>query len=228
MSAKSHKKAAIPGVVVARLTRYLTCVQTLCPKKAGWISSQDIASALGVTGATVRRDLAKFSLGGITNRGYEAEPLYQNLIRLLGADTGWRIVVVGAGNLGKALAMHGNLQRMGFKVCGIFDADGRKFGKKVARYKVRPMTELASFIGRAKIDMGVIAVPAASAQAVADIMVAAGIRGLFNLSFTHVITPRHVGHVEGRLVAGMLELGHTLKHLPARVGTRGRRKKDHA
>ncbi len=201
----------IPGVVVSRLTKYLTCAQGFCREGAEWVSSREIADALGITGATVRRDLARLDVGGVTNRGYRTERLHAGLVSFLGADVGWTAVVVGAGNLGKALALHGNLSRLGIRICGIFDTDGRKIGKKVGKLVVCPMVEMARMIHNEGVDIGIIAVPASAAQTVADIMVLAGIRGIFNLSFIHIVVPKHIKMVEGRLVAGMLELGHSIK-----------------
>lgn len=211
MGRSGGERRGTPGVVVSRLTRYLTYIHTFSSNKEGWISSQDMADALGITSATVRRDLAGLDVGGVTNRGYEVRRLHRGLVEFLGADAGWRAVVVGAGNMGKALALHGNLSRLGFKVCGIFDSDGRKIGMKVGRLMVRSMKELPRFIIKGGIEIGIIAVPASAAQAVADIMIVSGIRGIFNLSFTHVITPKRVKQMEGRLVAGMLELSHAIK-----------------
>lgn len=207
-----NPERGIPGVVVSRLTRYLTCLQGFRRKGAGWVSSQDVADALGVTSATVRRDLARLNVSGVTNRGYEAGRLYRGLVEFLGADKTWRVVVVGAGNLGKALALHGNLSRLGFRVCGIFDTDGRKTGKHVGKLMVQSLDDLPRVIRRGRVEIGVIAVPAAAAQPVADVMIVSGIRGIFNLSFAHVIAPRGVKVIEARLVAGMLELGHAIKH----------------
>ncbi len=201
----------IPGVVVSRLTKYLTCSQGFRREGAEWVSSRDIADALGITAATVRRDLARLDVGGVTNRGYATARLHSGLVEFLGADVGWTAVVVGAGNLGKALALHGNLARLGIRVCGIFDTDGRKIGKKVGTLVVRGMSEMPTMIHEEEVDIGVLAVPDAAAQAVADVMILAGVRGIFNLSFIHVVVPGNLKMVEGRLVAGMLELGHAIK-----------------
>lgn len=215
----------MPAVAVARLTRYLTCVQALRGENTDWISSQSIADALGITSATVRRDLAGLDVGGVTNRGYAADRLYNGLVKFLGADTGWKAVVVGAGNMGKALALHGNLARLGFVVCGIFDIDGRKVGKKVGELVVRPMNILPQAIHEGNVDIGIIAVPGPAAQSVADIMIMSGIRGVFNLSFAHIAAPAKVKNMEGRLVAGMLELGHALKHQSSRAHKTKRKNK---
>jgi redox-sensing transcriptional repressor len=210
MAAKGRIRE-LPEAVVGRLTKYLTCAQGFVSEGAEWVSSKEIGAALGITPATVRRDLAGLDVGGMTHRGYQTERLHDGLVRCLGADTGWKAVVVGAGNLGKALALHGNLSRLGIRICGIFDTDGRKVGKKVGKLTVRPMREMPRTIHREAVDMGVIAVPAAAAQSVADLMIIAGVRGIFNLAFIHVAVPRSCRMVEGRLVAGILELGHAIK-----------------
>lgn len=201
----------IPRAVVARLTKYLTYALSLSEEKVKWVSSQEISDALGVTSATIRRDLLHLNISGVTNRGYVVEKLCGELLSFLGADVGWNVVVVGAGNLGKALAMHGDLHRRGFSVCGIFDCDGRKVGTRVGQLNVQSMEELPQVVSKKDVDIGVISVPGASAQNAADILIASGVKGIFNLSLTHIAAPRRTIVVEGRLIAGMLELGHALK-----------------
>ncbi|MBN2302672.1 MAG: redox-sensing transcriptional repressor Rex [Lentisphaerae bacterium] len=215
----SGKDNSIPGAVVSRLTKYLTHAQVLRGEGVQWVSSSELGEELGLTSATVRKDLAHVSVGGITNRGYEVTVLCDALLSFLGVDVGWNAIVVGAGNLGKALALHGELFRHGFAICGVFDSDGRKVGMRVGGLTVRPMSELAATIHDERVDIGVIAVPAAAAQSVADLLIISGIRGLLNLSLIHIVAPSNVPVVDGRLVARMLELGHAVRTSAARGDT---------
>jgi redox-sensing transcriptional repressor len=200
-----------PVAVISRLARYLTYAQSLRKEAVGWVSSRQMAEALDVTDATVRRDLACVGLGGVTNRGYEVEGVCGGLLGFLGADEGWNTVVVGAGNLGKALALHGELARRGFRVRGIFDADGRKVGTRVGALTVQPMAELPQSIVRRKVEIGIVAVPPDAAQSVADVMIISGIKGIFNLALTHVVAPSRVKVVEGRLISALIEIGYAIR-----------------
>ena len=205
-------RRVIPPLVIRRLTKYLAHVQVLCEERVEWVSSQELASTLGLTSSTVRQDLSYVEFSGISKRGYRTDGLQSELTQVLGVDKPWKMVVVGAGNLGRALAMHGEFPRRGFNICGIFDNDRRIVGRKVGRLTVQPDTELGPFVAREGIDIGVMAVPAAAAQDVADLLVRSGVRGLLNLALTHLRVPPHVCVIDSRIVASLVELSHALKY----------------
>ena len=196
----------IPPTVVKRLTRYLAHVQLMREEGKEWVSSQELGDALGLTPSTVRQDLSHIDFSGISKRGYETSGLAQVLSRLIGADKLWRAVVVGAGNLGKALVLHEDFERRGFEIRAVFDADRRKAGRKVGMQSVYPMAELGRVVRKEKIDIGIIAVPAVAAQEVAEQLARAGVKGLLNLALTHVIVPGKVAVVDSRIVASLQEL----------------------
>ena len=201
----------LPQSVLRRLTKYLSHAQLMQTRGADWVSSQEIAEALGVTSSTVRQDLTHLDFSGTSKKGYATEGLRAALGAVLGADVVWSMIVVGAGNLGSALALHEEFMRRGFSLQGIFDADPHKIGLKFGAFRVQPMEELPAVVGKKKIDIGIIAVPTAVAQRVADLMIASGIRGLLNLTFSHVVAPRRVAVVDARIVASLQELAHAIK-----------------
>lgn len=201
----------IPQSVLRRLTKYLAHAQVMQARGVDWVSSQEIADALGVTSSTVRQDLTHLDFSGTSKKGYATVGLKDALGTVLGADVAWSMIVVGAGNLGSALALHEEFGRRGFNLCGIFDVDPRKIGRKFGDFRVHPMEDLPAFIGEKKIDIGIIAVPASAAQRVADLMIASGIRGLLNLTFSHIVAPRRVAVVDTRIVASLQELAHAIK-----------------
>jgi redox-sensing transcriptional repressor len=176
-----------------------------------WISSSDLADALGLTSSTVRQDLSHLDLTGVSKRGYSTVRLETVLRRELGTDRLQRIVIVGAGHLGSALSLHGALKENGFETSGIFDARDDKVGERVGRLKVRPMSALPGVVKNRNVDIGIIAVPADSAQRVADQLVLAGVKGLLNLAYVHIRVPRKVALVDARILASLQELSYATR-----------------
>ena len=207
---------SIPASVIRRLTAYLTRAQTLCAAGVEWVSSQELAEDLGLTSSTVRQDLTHLDFCGISRRGYQVAGLQAVLSRVLGGDTVWNMAVVGAGNIGKALALHREFSRRGFTICGLFDSDPKKIGKKVGGLTIQSIQALGPLARTRRVDIGVIAVPSAAAQSVADILVAARVRGLLNLTHVHLAAPRSVPVVEVRIVASLQELAHAISLVPCR------------
>jgi redox-sensing transcriptional repressor len=201
----------VPPSVVRRLTKYLAHVQQRCGEGVEWVSSNELAQTLGLTSSTVRQDLSHVDFYGVSKRGYATDGLRRVLADLLGADKTWRMVMVGAGHLGQALAQHEEFQRRGLSICGIFDNDRKKVGTKVGKLTVQAMGGMPAYVGANAIDIGVIAVPALAAQYVADLLIASGIRGILNLSLAHIIAPKHVPVIDTRIVANLLELTHAIK-----------------
>ena len=177
----SDKTKRMPPAVIRRLTRYLTQVQDMRGDGLEWVSSQELAANLGLTSSTVRQDLSHLDFSGISKKGYQTEGLESVLAVTLGADMSWRVVVVGAGNLGRAIALHEEFSRRDFNICGVFDADSAKVGSKIGDIDVLGMDRLCETVSACDVDMGIIAVPAAAAQGVADRLVMAGVHGLHML-----------------------------------------------
>ena len=203
--------ADTPRSVVRRLARYYAVVQDLRRDGVDWVSSQEMAEALELTSSTVRQDLSHLDFSGISKRGYETFGLEEALATVLGADVTWNMVVVGAGNLGCALTRLEEFQRKGFRICGVFDTDTKKIGKRVGQLSVQGMYELPGVVRTRQAQIGVIAVPAAAAQGVADILVAAGVQGLLNLAMAHITVPKDIAVVHERIVEGLHELCHAIR-----------------
>lgn len=203
-------RSPIPPSVIRRLTKYLAYAQEMSAQKMRWCSSKEIADQLGLTSSTVRQDLMHVDYSGRSKRGYETEELKVVIEHLLGADKRWTVVVVGAGNVGRALALHEEFTRRSFSICGLFDADPEKIGQTCGDLTVQSMRELPAAIVSRGVDIGVLAVPAGAAQRVADLLIAAGVRGLLNLSPSHVVSPRRVPVVDVRIVASLQELAHAI------------------
>jgi len=214
----------IPRPTVDRLTMYLAHMRGLRKKEIEWVQSQQIADALCLTSSTVRQDLTYLDFSGVSKRGYETEKLERVLNKELGANKTTNMAVVGAGNLGRALALHGEFKRNGLMICAVFDSSPGIIGRKIGNLEVKAMTELPNVIRKMKIDIGIIAVPASSAQEAANALVSAGLCGLLNLAPVHVCVPEHVATVEARIIPNLQELLHLMKN-PKTPGGKGTKSK---
>ena len=191
--APAARSEHVPESTVRRLSTYYRLLQTLAAQSEGeQVSSGKIAALTGFTAAQVRRDLAYFGTFGRRGVGYENRELQRSLATILGIDRGWRIALVGVGNLGQALLSYRGFPRQGFHVVAAFDRDPQKVGQIVRRVRVRPMSALPAAVRSLNLQMAVIAVPADSAQEVAAAVVAAGITGILNFAPTKLAVPEQV------------------------------------
>jgi redox-sensing transcriptional repressor len=211
MNPNEPQAVKIPVSVVRRLPKYLTHAQRLRQTGVEWVSSTELAEALGLTSSTVRQDLSHIDFFGISKRGYSTAGLETALATTLGADHEICCVVVGAGNLGRALAQHEEFSRQGFKICGIFDSHPNVIGKKVGKLLVQGMADLPGVVCGQDVDIGIVTVPHAAAQQVADQLIVAGVRGLLNLTTAHIIVPKKVSLVDARVLASLRELAYAVK-----------------
>lgn len=203
--------AKLPTPVVARLTKYLVHIQDARAEGQEWVLSHQLACALGLTSSTVRQDLSYLDLSGTSKRGYETKRLEWVLFKELGADRVANVVIVGAGNLGRALALHSGFERSGFMICGIFDSSARVIGKRIGHLEVKGMKELLREVRARKADIGMLAVPQWSAQEAADALILAGVRGLLNLTPAHVLAPERVPVVDAKIITSLRELLYRMK-----------------
>lgn len=206
-----NRPSKLPEPVLRRLPRYLIDVQELHANGVTWVSSGELGTALGLTSSTVRQDLSHLDLEGVSKRGYEIEKLMSALIRELGADRKYRVLVIGAGFLGSAIALHGELARYGFEVRALMDVNPEIIGTSVGRLTIRPMSALADVVEREQVDIAIIAVPAAHAQVVADELIAAGVTALLNLALVQLKVSESVRVVDERIVVSLQELAYLLR-----------------
>lgn len=183
---------SIPKAAVFRLSLYLRELVEFQKTGVKTLSSARLASVLGFTDVRVRKDLAYFGQFGYPGVGYKVDELIGELKRILGTDRMWDVVLIGCGNLGRALAAYKGFRKQGFNLVGVFDADPKKAGKTVGELTIRPMEELAETVARTGCRIAMISVPAEQAQTVADQAAAAGIRGILNFAPTIISTPAHV------------------------------------
>ncbi|MCS7168793.1 MAG: redox-sensing transcriptional repressor Rex [Gemmatales bacterium] len=193
---------------VIRLSWYLRQVQMMAQAGAVRISSQELADGLGVTAAQVRKDLAAIGSLGHPGVGYRPQELAQAIRHVLGLDRQWSVVLVGVGNLGRALVRYGGFRVQGFQVVALFDSDPDKVGQEVEGLRIRPMEELASAVAELAAQLAIITVPASAAQSVADRLVAAGIRGILNFAPVVLRVPPSVSLVSVDLTVQLEQLAY--------------------
>lgn len=172
----------IPEVAVRRLPVYLRVINELRESEITVISSAELARKTGFSSEQIRKDLAYFGAFGTRGVGYNTEILSERLTQILGLDKGVKVAVVGAGNLGTALARYNIGRHPDIQVAAVFDSDWDKIGKKIEDVEIRPMEELKREVESRGIKMAIIAVPASSARPVADRLVTAGIEAILNFS----------------------------------------------
>jgi redox-sensing transcriptional repressor len=177
----------------ARLSVYLRCLDALDAMGVKAISSNALADRFDLNAAQIRKDLAHFGEFGVRGVGYDVQELRQHLRQILGLDRHMKVAIVGAGNLGLALADYAGFRDDGFGIVALFDVAREKIGR-VSRggVLIRHLRELPECVAREAVDIAVIAVPAAAAQQVVDEVVAAGVRAILNFSPGSPRVPPHV------------------------------------
>ena len=192
---RSTVRRGIPEATVARLPVYHRVLLGLVDTGVTTVSSEELAHAAGVTSAKLRKDLSHLGSYGIRGVGYEVDYLLYQIARELGLTHDWPVLIVGAGNLGHALANYGGFGSRGFRVVGLVDADPDKVGEKVGlevQVEVRPLDELEAVVAESGAAIGVIATPAAAAQAVCDRLVGSGLRSILNFAPVTLAVPESV------------------------------------
>jgi len=183
--------SGLPRATVTRLPRYLRLLEE-SERSRQTVSSDELADAAGITATNARRDLAALGFQGTRGVGYSASDLRDRIRRELGIETRRQVGIIGAGNLGTALARYTGLSKRGFDVAAVYDVDHRRIGQKIGGLTIRDLGTMAADLGDGLFDMAIIAVPASSAQKVADSLVESGITSILNFAPTRVTVPKSV------------------------------------
>lgn len=186
------EKKQIPDIVIGRLPLYLRNLQRMASEGRQVTSSQELGERLGISAAQIRKDLSQFGEFGKQGTGYQIDFLSDNLCRILKIDRVWEMAVVGAGDIGSAVARYQNFANRGFCVKLIFDNDPKRIGTKIGPFTVLDSTRMKEAVLETGIKIGMIAVPAAHAQDVADELVEAGIKAILNYAPLNINVPTGV------------------------------------
>ena len=182
----------IPDVVIDRLPMYARALAALERNGREVVSSQELGSQLGITPAQIRKDLSYFGRFGKQGRGYNVKRLLEELHSILGLDREWSMVLVGVGQLGRAIMQYGGFGPQGFKILAAFDSDAHVVGETIEGLTVKPASDLPQALHGIHVDIGIVATPAGAAQGVIDALVAAGGKAILNYAPIAALVPPHV------------------------------------
>ena len=186
------RERAIPEATVARLPLYLRSLVDMTERGMQTISSEGLAEAAGVNSAKVRKDLSYLGSYGTRGVGYDVEYLIYQISRELGLTQDWNCVIVGVGNLGRALANYRGFGERGFRVSALVDIDESKIGKPVDSMVIEDFGDLERIVKEREISIGIVATTAAAAQDAADRLVSAGVKSILNFAPTVLQVPDDV------------------------------------
>ena len=170
----------IPDVVIDRLPVYARALTALERAGRDVVSSQELGATLGVTPAQIRKDLSYFGRFGKQGRGYSVKRLLEELRQILGIDREWTMVLVGVGQLGRAILQYGGFAPQGFRILAAFDNDQHVVGETIEGLVVQPSDDLRKALDAMHVDLGIVATPANTAQSVIDALIACGVKAILN------------------------------------------------
>lgn len=211
----------ISQAVIARLPRYYRYLGMLKDKKVERISSRELSQMMNVTASQIRQDLNNFGGFGHQGYGYNVELLYSEIANILGLSRQHNLILVGAGNLGKALAGYVNFERRGFYMKGIFDIDPFLYGKKIRDIPIMPIDEIEDFIKNNEIDIAVICIPATASTKVVERIVACGIKAIWNFSHVDLDVSDDVSVENVHLSDSLMRLSYAMKSKRDRQESKG-------
>lgn len=203
----------IPDVVIDRLPLYYRLLSRLDADGRAVVSSQELGEELGVTPAQIRKDLSYFGRFGKQGRGYSVSRLLEELKAILGLDGRWKVVVIGTGRLGRAIASYPGFEGQGFDIVALYDAAASLVGTEIEGQRVRDVATLEADLKKTVVDIGIVAVPGEFAQEVVDTLVDAGVHAILNYTPNRVQTPPNV---EVRHINPVLFLQSMTYHLKQR------------
>lgn len=171
---------SIPDIVVSRLPRYLHALQRMQRAGKTTTSSKELGESLGISAAQIRKDLSQFGEFGKQGTGYSIQFLTQQLAAILKVDRVWDITIVGAGDLGHAIARYHGFANRGFRIAMVFDNAPEKIGQRIGEFIIQDSARMIPLLKDTEIRIGMLTVPAAVAQSVAEQLVEAGITAILN------------------------------------------------
>ena len=188
----------IPDIIIGRLPIYLRALQRMAEKGVQNTSSQELGERVGISAAQIRKDISQFGEFGKQGTGYRISFLIDKLREILKVDRIWDVVIVGAGDMGHALARYQGFVNRGFHVVMVFDNDQTKVGQKIGDYTIMDTSSMIEEIQESGIQVAMLTVPATAAQEAADMLVKAGVKAILNYAPISLTVPEgvHVQHID--------------------------------
>lgn len=182
----------IPDIIIGRLPIYLRALQRMADKGIHTTSSQELGERVGISAAQIRKDISQFGEFGKQGTGYRIPFLIDKLREILQVNRIWDVAVVGAGDMGHALARYPGFVNRGFRIVMVFDNDQAKVGQKIGEFTVQDTSNMIEDIRKVGIEVAMLTVPAAAAQEVTDMLVKAGVKAILNYAPISLTVPEDV------------------------------------
>ena len=205
-------KPVISQATIERLALYLRFLRSAQEEGLQIISSEDMGKRLDITPVQIRKDLALFGQFGMKGIGYYISGLVTQIDNILGLNNHWNMAIIGVGHLGSALANYKNFVINGFQLKALFDKDIRIIGSTVHGIKISDIKNLKSVVKNREIHIGVITVPAPEAQSVANLLIEAGVKGIWNFAPTKLIVPPEMNLVNEDLAMDLSVLSYHISN----------------
>ena len=201
----------ISQAVIGRLPRYFRYLGDLKDEGVERISSQELSRRMQVTASQIRQDFNNFGGFGQQGYGYNVDYLYTEIGKILGLDKTHRLIIIGAGNLGRALGNYMNFEKRGFILKGIFERNPELWGEKVREITVQPMDRMEAFMQENDIDIAVLTIPKNSAIDVAEVLVKCGVRAIWNFAHVDLQVPPEIQVENVHLSDSLMKLSYNLE-----------------
>ena len=213
MSDSKTNNKNISKAVISRLPRYYRYLGELIEAETERISSKELSEKMNITASQIRQDLNNFGGFGQTGYGYNVKRLYAEIGVILGVDKEHNMLIIGSGNLGRALANYSNFQKRGFVVKGLFDKNPELIGKDVKGLVIQPMNNLKEFIKENDIEIAVLTIPKTEAVIIAKKLYDYGIRGIWNFAHTDLNLPKDIVVENVHLSESLMKLSYNISSL---------------
>lgn len=201
----------VPMVVIKRLPRYYRYLGELIKQGVSRISSAALSEKMGVTASQIRQDFNCFGGFGQQGYGYNIQNLHAEIGKILGLQHEFAMIIVGAGNLGRALVNYASLEKRGFKIIGIFDNDPQKIGTSIKDMPILDIAQLKSFCAENHVDIAALSLPKDNVNEMAKMLISFGIKGLWNFSYTDIPVPSDVAIENVHLIDSLMTLSYKIK-----------------
>lgn len=200
----------ISMAVIKRLPRYHRYLNSLLELGIKRVSSKELSTRMGITASQIRQDLNCFGGFGQQGYGYNVESLYTEIGNILGINKTFNCIIIGAGNMGQALANYGNFEKRGFSIIGVFDVNPELIGKNIKDLEVMSLDTIDDFVVKNKVDIAMLCVPFRETASLADRIAKLGVKGLWNFSPMDLKIPYDVIVENVHLSDSLMVLGYKL------------------